>query len=1231
MTLFKIVLIVSSGVLYFSCSTFQKLQHREKPQQTMLKDLPHMSEDTTIALQDTTSKIDFSGVPLSPAAELLLRACDNFVDVLSRNDRSAEVFLIKGALYYNLGRYQEARQVYQTLLDSFPNAPQKEEAINYIAQSYQQQGKNDDAMLWYDKLSHLTSDTSHSGKEVAEKKAQILFRVAEDLQKRKEFFSAAQAFEKVSKDYPHSKIADVALYNAGLLYGKTKYSKEAILQFVSLGDKYGQSNLAPKAIFHAAQTYESIKSWEKASELYLSMGERFPRHPLIKDAFLNAGLCFDKIRQTIRGDLIYDDLDSSYSILYRNASYKMAAIFENFSEIYKDSEEAPNILFQAGETYGELKDWKNVSRVNQIFSKRYGQDQNRLIQAECMVGIAFFMQKEYAQALKQLGKTINTFIKIQKPTLANQFYAAKAQFTMGRIYHLQGNEIKLVLPKATLIIALEKKKTLLKLALENYKKVIPFNIKEWTTRTTYFMGLSLEEFGIVLFNQERPKTNNFSDVIALELTIAEAVKEAFVTNALPYYELNVKVALQDSIEDEWTQNSRKKLCRLPFLAGKNYSDIIHLVKNREMPQAMSNTEMIKNKLDLLQTITPYQNEALNLYLKTLEIGSRYALTDPSLISAKSMISATTYMIGEIFFELVELAKSAGAPKNYDEYEKFVFNTNLLTQVEEYENEALKAFYKNIEIGKSYKIQNEWIKHSKEMVASILYNKARDYETLGRQALDAPPFPKKVTENEIVEYQYQFEELGFKLQDVAKGIYEEILIRKKEDKAEGDEVTSAYLKLFQNEPAKYGTKRAKEYTSTFNSDTTLRGQSNTLQNWMKINFDDSLWLLAGASHFSGPISLSYFTGAKVVSLPPSASDQNLDTVFYRNVFNVLGQPAQGTLEILSFGDLVIYLNETQVFPVPSILHHRGELLKLEISSNLVKGQNLLAFKVLSREKNLPSVIFRLQVRESKEDFVAIVPGDTIPIAPEIIARIKTEMKEVVEKQSPPTRKVLFTENVPLQSASQPLKQRVRVEKPEVLIHSGPGKSFKELGRVKSGIVLDILTSKEDWFEVSASDSLRGWVAREDLLVPVPPRTQRVSDKLLNKILFVKNNKATLFMGPSKKQKIVSQVVKNDILIPLQQERDWYFVKTYDKQFVWVHGGDVALYDLGYFQKQNKYVIVKNKEGILRTGPHKKYAQETILRQGKRLLYITKNGSWYFIILSNGKSGWIFKDEVAFAKT
>ncbi len=882
------------------------------------------TDSTSRALQKKpAAEKDIGEAALSDAYTIMIKACNNYIEVNPQNPKVPEVMNLKASVYHNHKLFEKSREVYQEVLKKFPETGEATDALRMVAQSYYEENNFEKAQEWYKKLKDMAKEDGSKNEAVA-RITESIFRMAEMHEKGQRFIDAATQYERIALEFPEAAIADVSLLNAGLAYEKEAEWSRAILVYQRLKSRYPDSKIVPKSMFRTAKCYEKLTQWDDAAQTYLRLVASFPGSELSSTSFYNAGFCFENAGKTVEA----------------------AATFEKHAMAFPQTKEAPDILFKAGELYGQIKEWESVTRVNREFSRRYGNDKDKIVQALCMVGVALYMQNKTEEAVNQLKNTLSAFSSLSNPSDANKFYAAKAQFTLGDIYYEDCNRIKLIQPKDVYKARLKDKSELLDKTVDAYSKVVKYKISEWTTRAIFQIGQAYENYAIGIFEQERPKNMSLEDNLALEMGIAKAVEEYFVENALRSYEQNVKLGIKEKIENKSIATSKEKLTYLPYVAGENYLTLLNIVANIEQEKNIQGFALIAHKLKNLQKKAPFQERAIALFLKCLEMGSMYQENNDYYKKASSLITRTSFNVAETYGEVADIARSAPIPKDFDSYEKFVYKTKLLKQIEEYEDNALSNYLKTMKIAQAYTINDEWVEKTRTAVPRLLFIKGRCYDLLCISAFKDPPYPSNINDDEKEEYKAQFEEIALTYQEQAFDIYKSILEFARQKYADGDYVNHAYVRLYQNYPEEYGVKTEKIDTSVISSGPKWKVSPVLSEKWHTMEFNDQDWHAASKEELPQSVAMTGFPQKIPTPMWYRNSDQNEKTyrAFFRLAFYANEPPHEAKLYLAAMDKYTVYINNEKL-PLDSSDIARWNVAKRwDITRKMLRGKNVLSVDV-----------------------------------------------------------------------------------------------------------------------------------------------------------------------------------------------------------------------------------------------------------------------------------------------
>jgi tetratricopeptide (TPR) repeat protein len=212
-------------------------------------------------------------VPFAPQRKLLIDACERYLKYLPKGEKRVEIAYRAARLYYDHHRYDEAvfrfSEIALTSPDhKFDNGDRAGEiAANLVLDSYNALGDYKKVNEWARRF--YANDKLATGKfkdDLAKVIEQSSFKLVSQLEEKKEYAAAAQAYLDFVKDFPKTQIADKALYNASTDFYKAHMLEKALAAREQLFRNYPQSPLVPAAQLDNAEGYEAIGDFEHAAE-----------------------------------------------------------------------------------------------------------------------------------------------------------------------------------------------------------------------------------------------------------------------------------------------------------------------------------------------------------------------------------------------------------------------------------------------------------------------------------------------------------------------------------------------------------------------------------------------------------------------------------------------------------------------------------------------------------------------------------------------------------------------------------------------------------------------------------------------------------------------------------------------------------------------------------------------------------------------------------------------------
>lgn len=214
----------------------------------------------------------------------LLDACERYLKYLPKGDKRVEISFKAANLYYRYNHFEDAVARFSDIAlnhadHKFENGERAGEvAANLVLDSYNLQKDFAKVNEWARKF--YANEQLSKGKfreDLSKLIEQSSFALVAQLEEKKQFSKAAEAYLNFVQDFPQTTIADQALYNASVDYYKAKQLDKAIQVRQNLISKYPRSRFVPDSIYANAEAQEAVGDFEQASstyELYVKGYER---------------------------------------------------------------------------------------------------------------------------------------------------------------------------------------------------------------------------------------------------------------------------------------------------------------------------------------------------------------------------------------------------------------------------------------------------------------------------------------------------------------------------------------------------------------------------------------------------------------------------------------------------------------------------------------------------------------------------------------------------------------------------------------------------------------------------------------------------------------------------------------------------------------------------------------------------------------------------------------------
>lgn len=214
-------------------------------------------------------------LPIPSLKKALLDACERYIKYLPKGEKRVEIAYKAANIYYRYNHFDEAVERFSDIALNYPDHKFEtgeraaEISANLILDSYNLLKDYSKVNEWARRFyANPKLATGKFREDLAKVIEQSSFMLVAELEAKKEFAKAAEAYLAFVQDFPDTAIADQALYNASVDYFKAKMLDKSIEVRERLIREYPGSKFVPDCIYANAEALEAIGDFAKAAETY---------------------------------------------------------------------------------------------------------------------------------------------------------------------------------------------------------------------------------------------------------------------------------------------------------------------------------------------------------------------------------------------------------------------------------------------------------------------------------------------------------------------------------------------------------------------------------------------------------------------------------------------------------------------------------------------------------------------------------------------------------------------------------------------------------------------------------------------------------------------------------------------------------------------------------------------------------------------------------------------------
>jgi tetratricopeptide (TPR) repeat protein len=307
--------------------------------------------------------------------------------------------------------------------------------------------------------------------------------------------------------------------------------------FLRVTERAPASSIRPAAEYDAAAALMKLEDWTAAAAVLDRFRAAFPDHELNREATKQLAFVYR------------EDGETSLA----------AAEYERVAAEAADPELKREALLSAGELYEQGNDVDSALGVYERYLAEFSQPVDVAVETHFKVAEMYRARGDVPRYHEQLAALVAADASAgPERTDRTRYLAAQGALVLAEPGYAAFNAVRLVAP---LEQNLTRKRELMDASLQEFERLISYEVGEVTTAATFHMAEIYASFSRSLLDSERP-----TDLPAAELAAYEEALEEeafpFEERAIEVHEANVDVMIAAGVYNSWVQQSFARLAAL---------------------------------------------------------------------------------------------------------------------------------------------------------------------------------------------------------------------------------------------------------------------------------------------------------------------------------------------------------------------------------------------------------------------------------------------------------------------------------------------------------------------------------------------------------------------------------------------------------------------------------------------------------------------------------------------
>ncbi len=373
----------------------------------------------TVPANEPTKKLT-----IPPSKQNLLEACENYLKYIEKGEKKVEIAYKAARIYYDYNHLDEAVARLSDIALKYPDykfedgSKAGEVAANLVLDSYNLLGDWSKVNEWARKFyAEEKLATGQFRADLAKLIEQSSFKLINQLEAKKDYAKAAEAYMTFVTEWPKSELADKALHNAAIDFFNARMLNKAIEVRKLLIVKHPKSSYVPQDVYALAEGYEAIADFDPAAGFYEQYATAYEKSKSTTGkkgkaapAKKGAAPAKPEVEQIWEEQKAQDALFNAGVFREGLGAYKQALKNrEQYLELWPTSKDAEAVEKSILDLYEKTGQWAKVTKGLEEYEKRYSKDPNKVLTAEGRIATINEDKQKNAKAARGVYNRITDY------------------------------------------------------------------------------------------------------------------------------------------------------------------------------------------------------------------------------------------------------------------------------------------------------------------------------------------------------------------------------------------------------------------------------------------------------------------------------------------------------------------------------------------------------------------------------------------------------------------------------------------------------------------------------------------------------------------------------------------------------------------------------------------------------------------------------------------------------